>query len=410
MQTPSGVCIWELSFSLVDSKFGSKQVLYDSSPLLIHPNVTRYTWPSLSIAIPELSILDRNAFTVMINLHPIDKTNGNRGRILWFPCIVQYTSMIYYNSTNNKQTSDSFEMTYDYNPNTVLTMSYSGSLLYNGDYERTACFTLKELTVAVSTFIELEEVIAKQANQALVAVSEIVWRDQASGKMIKSPISYLNRACEVRSTDGKDRLYIWHLNDAGAAFHGLKRKSDRDWQNQMHEHDDLVKLRLIAPLSIRRQIQGENKQQQHRGLPDHEAMQKKQSTCAPIAVCPGQTVVLKFFNLFNVNDPSRSCEVHIKWNDYIGHPQQQLTSTSLLKKSAFKRFSLNGLYKKAKEEKQHLFRSSFTVYPGFIVEIDYNHAARGDKMEIFIVTIYVHVQNYHFTLAQLGHYGELTTA
>lgn len=397
MQNPDGFCKWEISFSIIDSKYGGKQLLYDSTPLPVTLQTTSFKWPSLNLTIPNMSILDRNAFTIMINLHPIDQQTGNRGRILWFTCIVQYTSMVFHLSQNDEKT---FDLTYDYSPNTCLSMTYSGILCYDGDYGRFAQFTLQQLEVQVVP-CDLQELIEKQARQALVLVSEMHWRDEQTGRMLKSPISYLNRANEIRSTNGKDRLYIWHLKDDAASFPGFKRKTERDWQNQLQEYEDLVKLCLIAPLSLKRDA---NKAQ-YKPLPDHEAVQTQHAVCVPIRVCPGQTVVLKLFNLFDEKDPSQSCEVHVKWNDYIS----AACVSKSMKKSEFKRFSLNALYKRAKEEKrqqqQQLFRSSFIVYPGFTVEIDYKHVCES---QIEIVTVYAHVQDYHFTISKLGHYVPVT--
>jgi len=411
METRGCSIRWELSFSLIDSKTTSKQLLFDSPPLPMDVNKPDHTfdWPSLSLAIPEMSILKRDAFIVAMNLIPIDTTTGNRGRILWFPCIVQYTSMMFHQSrqTLNKP----FTLTFDYNLNTCLSMVYSGNVLHD-DYGRSARFYLHQLTLTVKNN-DLAELVHKQEQQALVCVAEIMWRDTNHNMMMKSPLIYLNRAGAIQSRKlGKDRMYVWHLTQRqqDETFPGLKRKSERDWHKQLQEHKDMVKLGLVTPLSTMRGGNADSLRES--ALPDHEATSlNKTTTYPPLLVGPGQTVILRFFNLAS-SIPKQGCEVHIKWNDYICAGMAPPTSAAihtpqLLRKSGFKRFSLNALYKRAKEEKTvAVLRSSFIVYSGFTVEIDYSHVT---VEQIAISAIYVHVQDYHYTLDKLGHYHILNS-
>lgn len=414
---------WEIFFSIIDSKHSSKAILYDSPPLPLtfdQPNLF-YEWPSLSLHIPEMSILERDAFTVLIYLVPIDKQSGNRGRILWFPCIVQYTSMLFASAAPRGAGGGGgekpFLQSYDYNPNVCLTMLFSAKILYK-DQGRSAFFTLHHLALDIKGY-ELHELICKQEQHALVCASEILWRDEQTKKYCKSPLLYLNRAHDIRSSNGKDRLYIWRMDaKSGGAeeFHGMKRKSERDWHKQMQEHEDMVELGLVAPFSVKRASAFPHAPAGRGGMPDHEAHSKLNHSISPILVVPGQTVVLKFFNLFDPEDPRRSCEVHVKWNDYANAPPGAfaVSATNTMRreggafaKSGFKRFSLNALSKRAKS-KEHppVFRSSFIVYSGFTVEIDYIRTLET----ISIIAIYAHVQNYHFTINKLGHYHLLNSA
>lgn len=346
---------WEISFSLIDSKMSGKNVLYDSHPFPIEPTKNIYTWANMQVEIPEMSILDRDAFTVMINLHPI-RDNGDRGRILWFPCIVQYTSLLFDQSTA-KDNSKPFISELDYDAHTTLSMMFTGIVEHNKNFGRFAYFTLLHLTVSTH-YAMLEHLIhTHYSKQCVVCVGEI---QQRMERLIKHPIIYLSRPQQIHSSNGKDRLYMWAL-----------KSEERKWQPR-EDYEDLVALQLQPPLSVG----GSRFAAAEERLPDHEAIHNT-FHLNPVLVSAGQVFVLRFFNLFDQQKRRHAAiaEVHIKWNDFIHAPP-----------AIQRRFSFDFL----KRSQQVKHRMRFTVDVNVEIDLDYT----SHEQHVLIHGVYLRLANY----------------
>lgn len=399
---------WELSFSLLDCKENKKRILFDSPPLPIDASGNSYDWRDIHIHIPEMSIMHRELITLHMYLHPI-KENGERGRILWFTFCMQYTSLLFHMSNSGLTFADKAAVDevpflfshYDQFDTTTLNLLITGKVFYNNYNCRCAKFQIHHATLTTCA-VYLQHLIELEQRFRLVCLAELSWRDSNSNKMQKAPLLYLSRPQRVHSINGKDRLYEWTMANVDASkkhFQGLIQRGCRDWHKQVEDHDDLVRLRMEPPMTSR---PPPPPQAGATFIPDNEAFTNA-SMAFPILVKPGQTFTMKFFNMALDDCAKCGVEVAIKWNDYIHNitSTKPTSSEMLLRKSGYKRFSLDFLYKQ--KHRHHDADAAAFKYQritmeagiGLTVEIEYE--STGNEL-VTVYGIYLNVLNYHYTL------------
>ena len=403
-----GKCLrWELSFSILDCKENKKRILFDSPPLPINASNNSYDWRDIHINLPEMSIMHRELVTLHMYLHPI-KENGERGRILWFTFCMQYTSLLFHMSNHAAEESPFLFSHYDQFDTTTLNLLITGKIFYNNYNCRCAKFQIHHATLTTCTAY-LQHLIELEQRFRIVCLAELSWRDSHSNKLQKAPILYLSRPQRVQSINGKNRLYVWTMatNKEGNKnqFQGLVQRGCHDWHKQVEDHDDLVRLRMEPPMTGAKH-RSPQLQKDVVFIPDNEAFTNT-SMAFPVHVKPGQLFTLKFFNMA-LNDCAKcGVEVVVKWNDYIhnttcGGGSGAATPTMLLRKSGYKRFSLDFLYKQKHNEDVASTSSSskyqrMTIEAGVGLTVEIEYESSGNDL-VTVYGVHLNVLNYHYTL------------
>ncbi|MBX9636533.1 MAG: hypothetical protein K2Q45_03170 [Nitrosomonas sp.] len=395
---------WELSFSIFDSNQHHSRLLYDSPPLPITETSEAFHWRDLNIHLPEMSLMYRDIIQLHMNFHPV-KENGERGRILWFPFFMQYTSLVFHMSNTVptfdtvKKGENTFIFTY-YDPLdkldiTTLNLLMTGEMHVTRDKKRFAKFRICHATLTTCVAY-LQHLIELEQKFRIVCLTELSYRDpEKNNKMIKALTLYLSRPQRIECVNGKDRLYVWQTTEEdGSPFKACIQRGCRDGLKLVEDHNDMVRLRIEPPIT--------GKERTHTVLlPDNEALTNT-SMAWPIIVKPGQTFTAKFFNMELEDCAKCGVEIVVKWNDYIhtGNAKQVIGSAEgLFKGSAYKRLSLDFLYKQ--RQQQHVkvskyFKVFFDVGNGLKVEIEYEPSGNDEFVSIY--AIYLHASNYHYTL------------
>jgi hypothetical protein len=391
---------WELSFSILDCKENKKRILFDSPPLPIDASNNSYDWRDIHINLPEMSIMHRELITLHMYLHPI-KENGERGRILWFTFCMQYTSLLFHMSAAEE--APFLFSHYDQFDTTTLNLLITGKVFYDSYNCRCSKFKIHHATLTTCA-VYLQHLIELEQRFRIVCLAELSWRDSKSNKLQKAPLLYLSRPQRVQSINGKNRLYVWTMAAADKEgnknqFQGLVQRRCHDWQKQVEDHNDLVRLRMEPPMTGAKQ----RSQTEAVFIPDNEAFTNA-SMAFPVHVKPGQTFTLKFFNMALDNCAKCGVEVVVKWNDYIHNASGAATTSSamLLRKSGYKRFSLDFLYKQKHNEDvastaaaSKYQRMVMEAGVGLTVEIEYE--SNGNDL-VTVYGVHLNVLNYHYTL------------